>query len=396
MDEILKKREKYLSKIRPFYGKNLVKIITGQRRTGKSMIMRSIFEEITTEKNTPFLIDLERAEWSHIRNADDLYAAAKGKAIVGIDEVQEIPSWEKAVRYLVADGADVYITGSNAHLLSGELATLLAGRHIKIEVWPLDYREYLEFHDSVANEDSLFDYLARGGLPYLTLLTPGTATDAYLRDVFDSIALRDVIARHNIRNVDFFRRLLRFAAEQCGTPFSAKSVSDFLQSQRVNMRPNIAIEYLRHAQDAYLLRGVNRRDIRGKKTFEIRQKYYFTDLGIRQAAIGTSQRPDPSSTLENAVFCHLASYGWSVMTGDISGHEIDFIAEKEGKTAYFQVAFRIDSVETAQREFGALAAIRDAWPKTVLSLGRPGPGRDGIRHENLVEWLRVAPSIEKE
>lgn len=374
MNKEIINRPRYTQHIEQFLGNDLIKVFIGQRRSGKSSLLQ-YFQTILTKKHkiSPediIFISTEFTEWSGIRDWQTLYRAIEGKRYVFLDEVQEIPEWERAVRDLQARGeSEIFLSGSNSTLLASELTTFLAGRYISFSIFPLSYSEFLQFHKQTANKESFDLYYRYGGLPYLpNLPLIDNVIFPYLHDVFDTIVLKDIVARYKVRNIAFFQQLIRYLAQHVGSIFSAKSISDFLKSQGIQTSPTVILEYLEHAKQALFLHEVPRYDIKGKKIFEVRQKYFFTDIGLRNTIVGGFSRLDISGILENVVFIHLRATGWDVKIGEISGKEIDFVAEKSGKTIYIQVAYLLESQETMNREFSALQAIKDSWPKYVLSM----------------------------
>lgn len=391
------KRPNYLAKIEPFIGKEVIKVIIGQRRVGKSYLLFQVMDQIKLrDKDANIIyIDKELAEFDVIANYRDLlsYVEKKSsdqdKSYLFIDEVQEIQQFEKALRELNASGkCDVYCTGSNAHLLSGELATHLSGRYIEIPVFGLSYKEFLEFHKLKNDNEAFLQYIKYGGLPYLVNLELSDAVVYdYLRNVFNTIVLKDVVSRHQIRNVAFLERLVEYLADNVGSLVSAKKISDFLKSQKIKMSPNIILDYLSFLAEAFFIFKTPRQDIVGKKIFEINDKYYFEDLGLRHSIIGYKQ-VDISKVLENLVFLHLRNMGYKITIGQLKEKEIDFVCEKGGQKLYAQVAYIINN-ENKEREFGNLLAIHDNYPKLVISADEfiEQKGYEGIQHFNIKEFL---------
>jgi hypothetical protein len=386
----------YLDRVRPYIGKDLIKVFIGQRRAGKSCLMGLVAQEIAAQPNPPHLIrvDMELPEFANLRTEKDLLALVSsrqqpGRNVLLIDEVQEIDGFERALRGLNASGNfDIYCTGSNASLLSRELSTLLAGRCIEIAVFPLTYPEYLVFHRVADSDETLRAYFEFGGLPYLRHLDSAAGVRAdYLRNIYQAILYRDVVARHALRNPALLERLVLFLADILGSPVSAKRISDFLKSQRINASPRVILDYLDHLQEACFVERVPRYEIRGRRVFELNDKYYFADIGLRNAVAGF--RPgDIGQILENTVFHHLRSRGFRVRVGVIDGLEVDFVAEKDGGTRYYQVAYLLADAATVEREFGNLAKIPNDYPKTVISMDPMAGGeRNGIRHLPLREFL---------
>lgn len=390
-ESILYNRRICMSRIEPFLQKPLVKVITGMRRTGKTCIMRLLARRRDIYRHVCF-IDKEDYSFDHVRNYHHLMEEVKVRipegaksVLILIDEVQEIEHWEKAVVSLIKEPEfDVVVSGSNASLLSGELASLLTGRFIEIEVNVLSYPEYIEFSDSEAD---IQDYMMFGGLPGLHHFRHDTEVfTRYLESVFDSVLLRDIVQRYSIRNVQLLRRICAFVFDNIGNILSAKKIVDFFKSQRISIGLETVLNYLSHMEDAYLIHRVGRYDIKGKKHLEMGAKYYVNDLGIRNASIGYRES-DISGLLENLVFLELHRRGFRVSTGGVGGCEVDFVIEKSGELEYFQVAYLLASPETVEREFHSLELIKDNYPKTVISMDEMFQGRNGIRHINLLEFL---------
>ncbi|MEA1886547.1 MAG: ATP-binding protein, partial [Bacteroidota bacterium] len=323
------------------------------------------------------------------------YDYVKSKSVTGhmnylfIDEIQAIESFELALRSLVAErGYDIYCTGSNAKLLSGELATWLGGRYIEIPIYPLTYNEFLLFHQLHNSSDTLNLYLRYGGLPYLkNLELNDEVVFDYLRNIYQAILFRDVVARHHLRNVEFLERLILYLANHSGSLVSANNISKYLKSQGINVAVSVVLAYLDYLAAAFFVSKVKRSDIRGKKIFESGEKYYFTDIGLRNSIAGYSAF-DMGLIIENSVFNHLLSSAYRVRVGKSGDKEIDFIAEKDNEKIYLQVALRITDESTRDREFGNLQEISDNYPKMLITMDEyTGPSHEGIRHIPLREFL---------
>lgn len=391
-------REQYLSRIEPFFDKEVIKVITGQRRVGKSYLLFQIMDmakRLSPKDARIIYINKELHEFDAIHDYRDLlkYIADKSKgakkSFVFIDEIQEITQFEKALRSLQArGGCDIYCTGSNAELLSGELAGRLSGRYIEIKVFGLSYPEFLRFHRLEESGDSFLKYVRYGGLPYLVnLKLEDDVAYEYLRTIYETILLKDIIARYGVRNVNFLERLAEFLADNTGSLVSAKRISDFLKSQKTNISPNVVLNYLSLLASAFLIFKVPRADVAGRKIFEISEKYYFEDLGIRHAIIGYKHN-DINKILENLVFIHLKMSGYKVNVGKLGDREIDFVCEKAGERLYVQVAYMMKDETTRLREFGNLLAIKDNYPKIVVSMDEPAGGRfKGVEHVNIRNFL---------
>lgn len=394
---IIINRSLYLDRIKPFIGKNLIKVFTGQRRVGKSYLLlqiRNMIEAMLPDAHF-ILINKEDLAFDDIKSAADLHQfvlrhkSPDRKTYVFIDEIQEIDDFETALRSLLLDEQlDLYCTGSNAHLLSGDIAGRISGRYIEINVYSLTYPEFLQFHKLEENKESLEKYLKYGGLPYLRHLPlEDQVVFEYLKNIYSTIIFRDVINRFAVRNTVFLEQLVFFLASNIGSLFSSKKISDFLKSQKVNIAPNQVQLYIQHLANAFLIHPVKRFDIDGKRLFEIGEKYYFENLGIRNALWGYRLQ-DRGKILENAVLNHLLSQGYTVYVGQLGSNEIDFVAEKHGERKYIQVALTLLEASTMEREFGNLQKIKDNYPKMVVSLdGFKGNTFDGIQTVSLRQFL---------
>jgi predicted AAA+ superfamily ATPase len=393
-------RPYYLKKLEAFQDTQLIKVLIGQRRAGKSSILRLWKDKLAQKFPEHLFIDInmEDPAFSSIMDAEALlqylkpYLDASKKhqsKVLCIDEVQEIKNFEKTLRYLVAlPDWDVYITGSNARLLSGELATLLSGRYIEIPIYPLAFPEFIRFHKLSANMDALQRYIDLGGLPYLKHLPSNPAiTKEYLAAIESSIILKDVIERYKVRNVHFLKRLMHFLADDIGNMLSARRISQFLKSQHINISTRLVLEYINYLENVFYISRVRRMEVEGRKIFEVGDKFYFNDLGLRH--IQTPYSPaDIGDVMENLVHNHLKYQGYELFVGKMGDREIDFIAQKGDEICYFQVCYLLTEPKTVEREFGNLLAIPDNHPKTVISLdplsGRP---HKGIEHLNLLDFL---------
>lgn len=395
-------RPNYTERIAPFINKNIIKVLTGQRRVGKSCILRQIQEHIkqTHPDSNTICINKELEEFSFIRTHEDLskYVSEQLKEGVAnylfIDEVQDIQGFENTLRSLQAqDACDIFITGSNATMLSSELSTYLSGRYVEFHIYSLTYKEFLEFHKVDASTQSLRNYLTFGGLPYLSNLPlDREIVFEYLRNVYSTIILKDVVKREGIRNVDFLETLAIYTADNVGNLFSANNISRYLKSQHVNISALQVINYLKALQNAYLINKVRRIDVNGLRTFEIGDKYYFEDLGLRNCHFGFSMQKDIHKLMENAIFQHLSQQHYEVFTGQqAGGKEIDFVGRKGDEVIYIQSSYLLADEKTKEREFGNLQAIRNNYPKYVVSLDEwtSGSSVDGIKHVHLGEFLMM-------
>ncbi len=391
------KRELYLNRVKPFVGKNIIKVFTGQRRVGKSYLLFQLIDYLLIkDPGTPIIyINKEDLAFSFIKTADELHKyilerkAATSKTYVFIDEIQDILNFEKALRSLVLlEDIDLYCTGSNANLLSGDIAGHLSGRYITIEVHSLSYPEFLVFHKLSDSSIAFDQYLKYGGLPYLKHLPlEDNVVFEYLKNIYNTIVYRDVINRYSIRNVNFLEQLVLFIAGHTGSLFSSKKISDFLKSQKINIPPNQVQIYISYLMNAYLIQKVPRYDMVGKRIFEIGEKYYFENLGIRNGIWGY-RIEDKGKLLENVVFNHLQYQGYKVQVGVMDGLEIDFIGEKEGERKYFQVALSLNETQTIEREFGNLKKIQDNYPKMVITMDSfSGNTHEGILTTDIRSFL---------
>ncbi|MEA3363614.1 MAG: ATP-binding protein [Thermodesulfobacteriota bacterium] len=390
-------RDIYLARVKPFIDKDLIKVFTGQRRVGKSYLMLQVKRLIEGSQPPCHIIYINKEDYQFdwLRTADDLYhyiqenKSDSVKNYLFIDEIQEIFGFEKILRDLNnRDNFDIYCTGSNSNMLSGELATHLAGRYIEINVHSLCYTEFMQFHQLEQSNATLLKFLKYGGMPYLIHLElDDEIIFSYLKNVFSTIVLRDVVSRHNIRNVNFLERLIKFLANNTGQILSAKKISDYLKSQQVKLSTNSVLNYLSFLSESYFIRTANRFDVVGKRLFEIQEKYYFEDLGLRHTLIGFKQ-VDMGKILENAVFNHLECTGYTVMVGKLGEREIDFVAVRDSYTIYIQVCYLLPDEKVIKREFGNLLAIKDNYRKIVISMDEFATGDiDGVEHQHINKFL---------
>ena len=370
-------RPLYIDKIKPFIGKSLIKVLVGQRRVGKSYLLMQLRDLIKKEspETQIIYINKEQYEFSKITNSDDLFLYLKenvkgdGKVALFIDEIQDIESFEITLRDLVARGKyDIYCTGSNANLLSSELATFLSGRYIEIKVFGLSYSEFLLFYNLQDSVVTFQNYLKFGGLPYLINLNSEIQVAyEYLTSIYNTILLKDVVARFKVRNVKFLENLIAFLAENMGSIVSSKKISDYLKSQKINISTQVVIDYLGYLETSFLIFKVKRTGIEGKKVFEIGEKYFFEDIGIRNAIVGY-KTSDIHKVLENVVYLHLRMAGYSVTVGQEGNKEIDFVAQRFGEKIYVQVVYMLTNEGTIKREYGNLLDIADNFPKYVVTM----------------------------
>ncbi|MEG9487484.1 ATP-binding protein [Mannheimia indoligenes] len=392
-------RKRYLERVRPFIGKSLIKVFSGQRRVGKSYLLFQIMQEIQTSDKQANLIYINKEDlaFSTLKTAKDLeefvLAQKKNgqKNYIFIDEIQEISDFEIALRSLLLDDElDLYCTGSNAHLLSRDIVGALSGRSIEINVHSLSYFEFLEFMKLEDSNKALSQFLKYGGLPYLKdLPLQDNIVFEYLKNIYSTIAVRDIVNRYALRNVPFLEQLTLFLADNIGNLFSAKKISDFLKSQKISTSSTQVQNYVDYLTNAFLIHKVPRYDIEGKRIFEIGEKYYFEDIGLRNALIGYRVQ-DRSKLLENTIFNHLQIAGYNVKIGGLNNQEIDFVAEKAGERIYVQATLTINEEKTLEREFGNLLKIQDNYPKYVVTMDEfDGNSYDGVQCLSLREFLRM-------
>lgn len=398
-------RPLYTEKIAPFIDKRLIKVLTGQRRVGKSYIMRQLMDEV--RKRNPecnvIYIDKEQLSTATINNHLSLYEYIEANLVreksnyLFIDEVQEIDSFQLCLRSLLnEEKCDIYCTGSNAKILSGELATHLAGRYIEVHVHSLSYAEYLDFNQLDNSEDSLLSYLTFGGMPYThNLDRRKEIIYEYLHNVYSSILLKDVVARESIRNVSFLENLVKYVADNVGSLFSSQNISKYLKSQQIKIPTQTILNYLKALCNSFFIYKVNRAEVGGMKIFEIGEKYYFEDTGIRNAIMGVNMHRDINKLLENVVYIELLRQGYKVFVGKSSDKEIDFIADRGGERIYLQVAYLLYDEQTRLREFNVLKGIQDNFPKYVITMDKWGSGSNdnGIRQIYLADFLLAKDKV---
>ena len=395
-------RERYINNIKPFIGKDIVKVLTGIRRSGKSVMLRLIQEEIQRQGvvETQFIsFNFESMENADFCTASSLYqelkrriALIQGKVYLFFDEIQEVEQWEKCINSARVDfDCDIYITGSNAKLLSGELASYLGGRYVEFVVFPFSFEEYLESIKQENKDTSVTEefknYLEMGGMPFLVNLRyDKEASLQYLRDVYNSVLLKDVVQRNNIRDVELLERMILYFLDNVGHSFSARSISNYLKQENRKVSAETILNYIKACCDAYLFMKLRREDLQGKKILSVNEKYCSVDHGLREAILGTNTR-NIDQVLENIVCVELLRRGYTVTIGKNGEKEIDFIAKKNKDKLYIQVAYLLAGSETIEREFGIYDSVRDHYPKYVLSLDELDMSRNGIKHLNIRDFL---------
>lgn len=398
------KRELYLEKIRRLINTEPIKIITGVRRSGKTYLLHSIKEELIEQgisKENIFLISFESQKYNKIQNfmeldvcVNNLIKNTSGKIYLLFDEIQNIVSWEKSINsYRVDFDCDIYITGSNSELLSGELATLIAGRYFHIDVYPFSFKEFLQYKKEINSIDiknkelQLFnEYVKYGGMPSLQQVQD-IDKFSYLEDIYSTILLKDIISRHNLRNAEILNRILTFIISNIGQPVSANGISKYLKHENLKVSADTVLNYLSFSKNACFIHEAKKENLKGKKVLKTNGKYYLVDHGFNQAIIGKDME-NTGQILENIVYIELLRRGYDVKVGDINGKEVDFVCNKVDRKIYIQVAYLLSGKETVKREFGSLRAIGDDYEKYVLSMDNLDFSNAGIKHMNIIEFLK--------
>lgn len=399
------KREIYIKKIIPFIGKDVVKVLTGIRRSGKSYMLKLIMEELKNNGITheQFInINFENLKNKHLTTAEtlheyiiDKYKKINKKCYIFLDEIQEVKEWEKCINSLRSDDNyqfDIYITGSNAKLLSGELSTYLAGRYVEFVIYPFSFNEFLEALNNTKKNtnirEAFHNYIRLGGMPFLHNLNFDTEVCMqYLKDLYASIILKDITQRNSIRDTDLLERIINYLIMNVGNTFSATSISKFFKSENRKVSVETILNYIRACEEAFLIYQVPRNDLKGKKVLNVSEKYYIADHGIREAITESNER-DINQIFENIVFLELLRDGYNVKIGKIDSYEIDFVCTKPNRDLiYIQVAYLLASQETIDREFSPLEEIKDNYPKYVISMDEFDMSRNGIKHINIVDFL---------
>lgn len=387
------KREFWLKKIRPFYENELVKVLIGIRRCGKSVILKQIADEIEAPETHKIFMNFEDLQYSSITNEIELYNFVKEKITddkkyyLFFDEIQNVKNFEKAVNSFRLLNTSIFITGSNAKMLSGELATLLSGRYVSFKIMPFSFAESLEIKN-IQKEDAtnshLMDYLKWGGMPQRFQIKTEDELKVFFSDLYDSIVLKDVVTRFKVQNIELLKRIVVYLSVNMSQIFSGNSISNFLKSEKRDCSKETLYNYLSYITNSCIMNSVSRYDIQGKKVLSTLEKYYLTDLCFARLH---STKIDIGASLENIVYNELISRGFDVHIGVTRNSEVDFIAEKNGEKNYFQVTYLLSDSQTEKREFGAFDSIKDNFPKYVLSLDDFDFSQNGIIHKNIREWL---------
>lgn len=396
-------RKTYLQRIRPFFGTDVIKVITGIRRSGKSVFLTQVLDEIlkiSPDAHTVYL-NLEDKQNARFLKGDELYqfllaeikAAGKKRVCFFLDEVHDAEGWETTVNSIrMKPNVDVYVTGSNSKMLSGELASQITGRYVEIAMSPFSFAEYreaaAETFGNLDVERLFLKYLETGGMPFLPQVRfDETASYQYLDDLFWAILSKDIVRRKEIRDVDLLERIVRYAMTEIGHVFSALSIVRFLKHERRTTTAETVLNYLKACEEAFLISRVERQDLIGKRILSVDEKYYVADLGLRRAVVGNLNGEDIDQMLENVVYRELLRRGYNVTIGRVRSKEVDFVCERAGDRLYVQVAYMMSSKETRDREFGALEAIPDQFEKVVLSMDKVDFSRNGIRHMYIPDFM---------
>jgi len=398
------KRDEYIKQIVPFIDKDVIKVLTGIRRSGKSVMLKLLMEELKNRginENQFIYINFENLKYRKLKNYERLYDFILNKVddkyksyYIFLDEIQEVEEWERCVNSLRVDedfNFDIYITGSNAKLLSGELSTYLAGRYIEFVVYPFSFKEFFEImkekNKEIDLKEAFQDYVKFGGMPFLHNLDYNfEASMQYLQDLYASIILKDITQRNNIRDTDLLERIINYVVMNIGNTFSATSISKFFKSENRKVATETILNYIKACEEAFLVYRVARNDLLGKKILNVNEKYYIADHGIREAIMENNQK-NINQVLENIVYFEMLRRGYNVKIGKVDNLEVDFVCKKNDETIYIQVSYLLASEDTKEREFSVLENIKDNYPKYVLSMDEFDMSRNGIKHMNLIEFL---------
>ena len=383
-------RPNYYSKVEKFLGKGILIVLTGQRRVGKSYVMREFVQRKQTEDANIIYIDKEKAAFDFIANYKDLVAYIDEQRVpqkhtyILIDEVQEIEEFERGLRnYYDSPDIDIIVTGSNSDTLSSDLATLLSGRYVEIFIQGLSYEEFLVFHQLEDNDETLRKYINYGGLPGLRPmgLDDPEVIRQYLQGVYNTILVKDIVRRKKVRNVPFLENLIKYVGDYIGKPLSATNIQNHMTSNQNEVSKNLILKYLKATTEAFLVHNVTRYNLHGKKLLESNDKYYFGDVGLRNFIVGGRRANDIEKIVENLVYQHLIRLGYKVTVGQMYATEIDFVGTKGDDTIYVQASYLITEESTFEREFGNLKKINDNYPKYVISMT---PFMDSSKYEGII------------
>ena len=398
------KRELYIEKIKSFIDKDIIKVLTGIRRSGKSVMLKLIMEELKQngiDEKQFININFENLINRELTTADKLdkyilkrASEIKNKCYIFLDEIQEVKDWEKCINSLRVNeeyNFDIYITGSNAKLLSGELSTYLAGRYVEFVIYPFSFKEFLDtlksIQQSISIREAFQKYIKFGGMPFLyNLAFEEEPSLQYLNDIYLSIILKDITQRNKIRDTDLLERVINYLIMNVGNNFSATSISKFFKSENRKVSVETILNYIKAAEEAFLIYKVSRDDLIGKKILNVNEKYYIVDHGIREAILESNQR-DINQIFKNIIYLELLRKGYNIRVGKVDNLEVDFVCTKGNEKLYIQVAYLLASPETIEREFSSLEKINDNYPKYLISMDEFDMSRNGIRHINIIDFL---------
>lgn len=387
-----------MAKIRPFINQNIIKVLTGIRRSGKSVMLELIKEELIEQgifEKQCLSVNLESRNNPFENTIDGIYdfvkkfiAEENQKTYLFFDEIQELEGWETMINAMMIDfDADIYITGSNAKLLSGELGTYLAGRYIEVKIYPFSYKEILMLYPDKSKTEIFQIFLVRGGMPFIYQFPiDDRSAMQYLSDIYDSIILKDIATRNKIRDIELLKRMIQFFIANIGNTFSATNITKYLKSELRSVSTETIYNYIDYCKTACFLHMIQREDVIGKKILQFQEKIYIADHGIREAVFGNNMR-DINQTLENIVYMELLGRGYDVRVGKSNNNEVDFVALSGSSRIYIQVSYLLASEETINREFSVLETIPDNYPKYVVSMDEINRGRNGIKHMNIRDFL---------
>lgn len=391
------KREHYLKQVEPFIDKEIIKIITGIRRCGKSVFLKVLMDELKLRgivEDNIIYINLDNIYYKNIKNEKELDEIVlekikniKGKIYLFIDEIQRVDRWESAINsYYSSFNIDIYLTGSVSNILSGKDSSYLSGRYIEIKMYPFSFKETLSITNSDDKDKTFEKYLQYGGMPFIFNLNDGEYVKEYLGNLYDSIILKDVVNQYNIRNVSLLEKLIDFIIDNVGRTFSAKSISDFLKHEKRNISSETIYSYLKYCENAFIINKVKREDVVGKKILKTQEKFYLTDHGFKEVIFQNNINTQ-SQILENIIFIEMLRRGYNVTIGKLYSKEIDFICKKRNEKIYIQVCSYLTDENTIKREFEPLLKVKDQYPKYVLSMDKKDMSYKGVKHLNIIDFL---------
>ena len=396
-------RDLYMAQIIPLIDNDLIKVITGIRRCGKSYMLGLIKEELIKrgiKEHNIILINFDSKKYKNIKNNNELDKIVektiknkKGKVYLFFDEIQNVKKWERSIAgYKIDYDCDIYITGSNSNLLSGELATHLTGRYFEIKMYPFSYQEFLNFHQKSSSIDMFNEYLQYGGMPQTFLLDETQKID-YLDDLFNSIFYKDIVKRYQIRDIDILERLTTFIFDNIGNIFSASSIAEYYKKEmNIKISNKTITNYLKYLENACFIKKVKREDLKGKGILKFNEKYYVTDHGFCEVK-AKGNKDNIGRVIENMVYFEFLRRGWKITIGKTNNHEVDFVCRKHKQTVYVQVSYLLESDETIEREFRPFSKIKDHYPKYIITMDQFDRSRDGVKHLNLLEFLTEKEKI---